>query len=70
MSSMGRPMLPAMTAFKPLAFNRCAVKAVVVLLPFVPVMQMVRASGFSANQILLAVVNRVPALRAASSSGR
>ena len=43
-SSSGRPMLPASAVRWPAARSRCAISAVVVLLPLVPVTQIVRAS--------------------------
>jgi len=38
-------MLPALVARRPAALSRCATSAVVVVLPFVPVIAMLRVPG-------------------------
>src|SRR5438445_9653337 len=50
MSASGRPMFPAASAESPAPRNRCATSAVVVVLPFVPVIAMQRVSPASARK--------------------
>ena len=68
-SSSGMPMLPASAVRNPAARSRCATSALVVLLPLVPVTQMVRASGLAANHSAVPPTKRVPHACACSSSG-
>ena len=62
-------MFPAATAFQPTPRRMCAINAVVVLLPLVPVTQIVRHVGASANHRLSSEVNRTPSARARNTSG-
>ncbi len=50
--------------------KRCAIKALTVLLPLVPVTAITRASGCSANHSAVPAVKCVPACSASSTSGR
>src|SRR5207342_304252 len=72
-SSSGKPMLPASAVRYPPARNRRASNAVVVLLPFVPVTQIVRPSrsaSCSANHNAVPPMKRVPRSAAARASSR
>jgi hypothetical protein len=69
-SSSGSPMLPASAVRRPSARRKCAISALTVLLPFVPVTAITRASGCSANQSAVPDVNRVPLCCASMISGR
>ena len=63
-------MLPASAVRWPPARSKCAISAVVVLLPLVPVTQIVCAPGCSANQNALLPMKRVPDAIARSTSAR
>ena len=73
-SSKGTPMLPARAVRRPAARNRCASSDEVVLLPLVPVTQIVLAISPSAparspNHKPVPPMKRVPAAAACSASG-
>ena len=68
-SSSGRPMFPASATRCPPLRRMCAINAVTVLLPLVPVTQIVRASGCSANHSAVPEVKRTPARCAGAAGG-
>src|SRR5438046_2670479 len=69
MSVSGRPMFPAASAASPAARSRCATSAVVVVLPFVPVMAMQRVPdpASARNPRSISDTTGTPASRAAAS---
>ncbi len=69
-SSSGNPMLPASAVRRPSARRKCAISALTVLLPFVPVTAITRACGCSANHSAVPDVNSVPLCCASRISGR
>jgi len=66
-SSSAQPMLPASATHFPLLRKICAISAVTVLLPLVPVTQIVCASGRSANHNAVPDVKRTPAASASET---
>src|SRR6058998_1270605 len=69
MSASGRPMLPAAVARTPAASSTCATSAVVVVLPFVPVIAMQRAPSSAAKPISISDTTGTRASRAAATGG-
>jgi hypothetical protein len=66
-SSSGRPMLPASAVRLPAARSRCAISALTVLLPLVPVTQIVLSPACSANHRPVPPTKLVPIISASAA---
>ena len=67
-SVTGRPMLPAVVDGKPAALSRCAIRAVVVVFPLVPVMAM-RSASMTRQPSSSSPMMGTPRARATSRAG-